>query len=131
MATSWPKKPSLNNRITYSRWMYRHGGTITSSTFGPPLTTSNGVSDNAPGSSCFSTGSTVIGPVLMTAHVSTRPNRSPTRTAVRSAFHQQRIGSEATSPALGASGGAGGGTVAGAGGFVAGAAGFVAVAEAG
>src|SRR4030095_2483064 len=105
MATSCPKNPSLNRRSTYSRWMYRHGGTITSSTFGPPLTTSNGVNDNAPGSSWFNTGTNVIGPVSIPLHVRTRLTRSPTRTAVRSAFHQQRIGSEETSPGLGARGG--------------------------
>src|SRR5262245_6904112 len=40
----------------------------------------------------------------MTLHVSTSPNFSPTRTDVRSAFHQQRIGSDSTSPGLGARG---------------------------
>src|SRR5688572_29106207 len=40
----------------------------------------------------------------MTAHVSTSMNRSPTRIAVLSAFHQQRIGADSTSPAPGARG---------------------------
>jgi hypothetical protein len=40
----------------------------------------------------------------MTLHVSTSPNFSPTRTDVRSAFHQQRIGSDSTSPGFGARG---------------------------
>ena len=40
----------------------------------------------------------------MTLHVSTSPNFSPTRTDVRSAFHQQRIGSDSTSPGFAARG---------------------------
>src|SRR5688572_16268799 len=103
MVTSWPKKPSLSRRTAYSRWMYRHGDTTTSSC-ATPLTTSNGVIDNAPGSSWLSTGTTVIGPVSMTLQVRTRPNFSPTRTDVRSAFHQQRIGSDSTSPGFAARG---------------------------
>src|SRR5262245_2706161 len=47
---------------------------------------------------------TVIGPVSITLQVSTNPNFSPTRTDVRSAFHQQRIGSDSTSPGFGARG---------------------------
>ena len=39
----------------------------------------------------------------MTPHVSTSVNRSPTRIGVRSAFHQQRIGSDSTSPGAGRS----------------------------
>src|SRR5918993_2353956 len=40
--------------------------------------------------------------VSMTPQVSTRVNCSPTRMALRSAFHQQRIGSDSTSPGRGA-----------------------------
>src|SRR5688572_16331565 len=40
--------------------------------------------------------------VSMTPHVNTRVKRSPTRMALRSAFHQQRIGSDSTSPGRGA-----------------------------
>src|SRR6185503_19615378 len=40
--------------------------------------------------------------VSITPHVSTSVNRSPTRIAPRSAFHQQRIGSDSTSPGRGA-----------------------------
>src|SRR5688500_1250632 len=40
--------------------------------------------------------------VSITPQVSTSVNRSPTRIAPRSAFHQQRIGSDSTSPGRGA-----------------------------
>src|SRR5437870_3152211 len=76
----------------------------------------------APPSSCVSAGTTTTGPVSMTPHVKVRPNDSPTRTDVRSVFHQQRIGSDSTWPARGAGRGAAGLATGLAGAFAAGAA---------
>ena len=61
----------------------------------------------APPSSWLTFGTTVVGPVSIDAQVRTTAKRSPTLTAVRSVFHQQRIGSSATWPARGASRGRG------------------------
>jgi hypothetical protein len=47
-----------------------------------------------------------MGPVSIAPHVSVSPKASPTRTEVRSVFHQHRIGSDSTCPARGGSRGA-------------------------
>src|SRR5512138_2204366 len=54
-----------------------------------------------------------MGPVSITPQVSVSPKASPTRTDVRSVFHQQRIGSDSACPARGGSFGAAGGLGAG------------------
>ena len=56
----------------------------------------------------------MVGPVSMTRRSATTAKRSPTRTAVRSVFHQHRMGSSATCPARGAGRGLGGSGAAGA-----------------
>ena len=75
--------------------MYRRGAATTSARR-VELTTSNGVSWMAPPSIWLTLGTTMVWPASSAEQVSTTANRSPTLTAVRSVFHQQRMGSSAT-----------------------------------
>src|SRR2546428_7123864 len=61
-----------------------------------PPSTSNGVSSIAIGSKRLGSATTRMRLVSMTPHVRTSVNRSPTRTALLSVFHQHLMGSDST-----------------------------------